>query len=139
MNLWVWSRSVDFWLLFSLQGFSILYIILSEFLTKDVLECIVNSTYLIECCDCTLINLALKIIATLFNNTQDGMLQTLVVIGVIWFICEIKISWLSIPQIPVHGRNYIAYFFFQRYCFWYLHYASFCVPIKHDFLKVFPF
>ena len=41
----------------------------SEFLTKDVVECIVNPTYLIGRCDCTLINLVLKTIALIFNTT----------------------------------------------------------------------
>ena len=60
MNLWVWNSFVDFKLESSLQGFSVLYNILSEFLTKHVLECVVNQTYLTECCDCTLFNLLLK-------------------------------------------------------------------------------
>ena len=42
MNLQVWRRSVDFRLQFSLEGFCVLYFILSEFLTKDVLWCTVN-------------------------------------------------------------------------------------------------
>ena len=44
-----------------------LYFILSKFLTKDVLECIVNPTYLIECCNCNLI----KIISLIFNTTHE--------------------------------------------------------------------
>ena len=55
---------------FSLQGFCVLYIILSKFLTKDVLKCIVNPTYLIEYCDCTLINLVLKTVLLIFNITN---------------------------------------------------------------------
>ena len=70
MSLWVWSKSADFRLGFSLQGFSVLYFILSEFLTKDVLKCIFNPTYLIRCCDCTLINLILKTIVLIFNTTH---------------------------------------------------------------------
>ena len=63
-------ESVDFRLGFSLQGFCVLYFILSEFLTKDVLECIVNPTYLIGCCDFTLIKLVLKTIVLMFNTTH---------------------------------------------------------------------
>ena len=70
INLWVWSRSVDFRLRFLLQGFCVLYFILSEFLTKDVLKCIVNPTYLIGCCDSTLINLVLKTFLLIFNTTH---------------------------------------------------------------------
>ena len=66
INLWVWSRSVDFRLRFLLQGFCVLYFILSEFLTKDVLKCIVNSTYLIGCCGS--INLVLKTFVLIFNT-----------------------------------------------------------------------
>ena len=47
MNLWVWSRPVDFRKELSLRGFCVLYIILSELLTKDVLECAFNLTYVV--------------------------------------------------------------------------------------------
>ena len=66
--LWVWRRSVDFRLWFSLQGFCVLYFILSEFLTKDVLKCIINATYLIGCWNSTLINLVLKTFLLIFNT-----------------------------------------------------------------------
>ena len=67
---WVWRRSVNFSFGFSLQGFCVLCIILSEFLTKDVLEGIVNPIYLIRCCDFTLIKLVLKTIVLIFNTTH---------------------------------------------------------------------
>ena len=67
MNLWVRSRSVDFRLGLSLQGFYVLYFILSEFLTKKILEGIVNPAYSIGCCDCTFINLVLRGIVLIFN------------------------------------------------------------------------
>ena len=51
-------------------NFCVLYFILSEFLTKDVLERIVNPTYLIGCCDFTLINLVHKTIVLMFNTTH---------------------------------------------------------------------
>ena len=70
INLWVWSRSVDFRLRFLLQGFCVLYFILSEFLTKDVFKSIVNPTYLIGCCNNTLINLVLKTFLLIFNTTH---------------------------------------------------------------------
>ena len=35
-----------------------------------VLECIVNPTYLIMCCDCTLINFVLNTIVLIFNTTH---------------------------------------------------------------------
>ena len=70
MKLSVWFRSVDSRIGFSLQGFCILYFILSKFLAKDVLRCIVNPTYWIECCDCTFINLGLKTIVLIFNTTH---------------------------------------------------------------------
>ena len=44
---------VDVRLKFSLQDFGVLCIILSEFPTKNVLECEENPTYFIGCCDCT--------------------------------------------------------------------------------------
>ena len=71
MNLWVWSRSLDFKLGFPLQGFCVLYFALSELLAKHVLECIVNPTYLIGCCDFTRINLVLKTILLIFNKTHN--------------------------------------------------------------------
>ena len=43
---------------------------ISEFLTKDVSKCIVNPTYLIGCCDSTLINLVLKTFLLIFNTTH---------------------------------------------------------------------
>ena len=61
---------MDFRLGFSLQGFCVLYFTLPEFPTKDVLECIVNPTYLIGYCNCTLINLFLKTIVLIFNTTH---------------------------------------------------------------------
>ena len=70
MNFWAWGRSENFRLGFSLQGFRVSCFILSEFLTKDILECIVNPTYLIGCCDCTLINLVFSTIALIFNATH---------------------------------------------------------------------
>ena len=57
---------VDFRLRFLLLNFCVFYIILSEFLTKDVLKCIVNSAYSIGCCDCTPFNLVLKITLLLY-------------------------------------------------------------------------
>ena len=68
MILWVWHRSVYFRPWFSLQGFCVLYFILSEFLTKDVLKCIINATYLIGCWNSTLINLVLKTFLLIFNT-----------------------------------------------------------------------
>ena len=68
-NSWVWPRSVDFRLWFSLQDFCGLYLILSEFLTKDVLKCIVNPTYLIGCCNSTLLSLILKTFLLTLNTT----------------------------------------------------------------------
>ena len=47
-----------------------LYFILSEFLTKNVLECIVNPTYLTGCCNSTLINLVLETIVLISNKTH---------------------------------------------------------------------
>ena len=49
---------------------SIFYIILAEFLTKEVLECTVNPAYFIGCCDCALISLFLKTIVLIFNATH---------------------------------------------------------------------
>ena len=70
MNLWVWHWSVDFRFGLSYQGFCILHFILSEFLTKGVLKCIVNPIYLIGCCSCTVINLVLNTIVLIFNATH---------------------------------------------------------------------
>ena len=53
-----------------IASFCVLYFILSEFLTKDVFECIVNPTYLIGCCNYTLTNLVLKTIVLIFNTTH---------------------------------------------------------------------
>ena len=137
MNLWVWSRSVDFRLGFSLQGFCVLYFILSEFLTKDVLECIVNSTYLVWCCHCTPINLVLKTIVLIFNTIHK--------MG----CCEYCywLGWYNIWCMKSGSRNplflfpkemstcnnfcliiYCYYHFFILFlilCFWYLHYVIF--------------
>ena len=117
MNLWVWRSSVDFWLWFSLQGFCILYFILSEFLTKDVLKCIVNPTYLIGCCDSTLINLVLKTFLLMFNTTHKmGCCEYCYWLG--WYnIQRVKSGSLSYPflsRIAVHGRYYIISHFFPR-------------------------
>ena len=154
MNLRAWSRSVDFRLGSSLQGFCVLYFILSEFLTKDALECIVNPTYLIGCCDCTLINLALKIIVLIFNTTYKmGCCEY-------WY----WLGWYNLWRVKSKSlRYYITrLFFLERYAptttfvllfiyffvlFYFVSYTlsltfilrDFCVPIKHGFLKVFPF
>ena len=48
INLWVWSRSVNFRLRFSLQGFCVLYFILSRLLTKDFLEYIYCQSNLLD-------------------------------------------------------------------------------------------
>ena len=63
VKLWV---SLNFRLGFSLQGFCILYIILSKFLFKDVLEVIVNATSLIGGSHSILFNLTLKITLQLY-------------------------------------------------------------------------
>ena len=96
MNLWVWRRSVDFRLWFSLQGFCVLYFILSEFLTKDVLKCIVNPTFMIGYCDSTLINLVLKTIVLIFNTTHK--------MG----CCEYCywLGWYSIWRVKSESLNY---------------------------------
>ena len=117
MNLWFWSRSVDFIFGFSSQGFFVLYFILSEFLTKDVLECVVNPTYLIGYCDCTLINLVLKTIVLIFytNHKMD--------------CCEycywltdwgdiIYNAWNRDPltiHFSVHGRYYLIRYYLMRF------------------------
>ena len=63
-------KIMDFRLWFSLQGFRVLYFILSEFPTKDVSKCIINPTYLIGCCDSTLINLVFLTFLLIFNTTH---------------------------------------------------------------------
>ena len=70
MNVWVWSRPVDFRIGFSLQDFCIFCITLSDFLIMDVLQCIVNPTCFIGCCDCNLFNLLRKTIVLIFNATH---------------------------------------------------------------------
>ena len=152
MNLWVWSRSVDFRLGFSLQGFCVLYFILLESLTKDVLECIVNPAYLIGCCECTLVSLVLQTILLIQYNPQDGMLRILLLIRVI-----IHDAWNRNPltiHFSVHGRYYMTrlfvereictynnfcfiicfYFFilFLRLCFLIFTLYDFCVLINHS-------
>ena len=96
INLWVWSRSVDFRLRFLLQGFCVLYFILSEFLTKDVLKCVANPTYLIGCCDNTLINLVLKTFSLIFNTTHK--------MG----CCEYcyRLGWYDIWRVKSGSLNY---------------------------------
>ena len=87
MNVWVWSRSVDFRIGFSLQVFCILYITLSDFLTMDVLECTVNPTCFIGCWDWNLFNLLLKTIVLIFNTPTK---KDDVNIGTAWgaIICD---------------------------------------------------
>ena len=147
MNLWVWSRSVGFRFGFSLEDFCVSFFILSEFLNKDVLECVVNPNYVIRCCDCTLINLDLKTILLIFNTTHK--------IG----CCEFSTDWDDIiydtwnqDLLTIHfsdssSRRYymthflfifleryapsttfvlsFVYFLFLKLCFWYLHYVIF--------------
>ena len=60
LKIWVWSEPVVINLDFSKQWFSILYIMMPEFLDKAVLQCIVNSTYLKGCCKCTLFTTDIK-------------------------------------------------------------------------------
>ena len=146
------SRSVDFRPGFSLQGFCVLYFILSIFLTKDVLECIVSTTYLIGCCNCTLINLVLKTIVLIFNTTHKiGRCKY-------WYWLERYNLW-CISWIAFHCKYYITQLFFSReictysnfFFFFFFNilfsYAlflmfplfDFCVPLKHGFLELFLF
>ena len=149
--------SVDFRLGFSLQGFWILYIILLEFVTKDVLECVVNPTYLIGCCDCILINLVLKTIVLVFNTSHKiGCCKYCYWLG------SYNLWWVKLQsRVAVHCRYYITCLFFLRetstynkllpwYLFIYFYFVSytlfltftlcdFWVSIKHGFLKVSPF
>ena len=64
--IWIWICRLGF----SLEIFCFFYFILSEFLTKNVLECIVNPIYLIGCSDYTLISLVPKTIVLIFNTTH---------------------------------------------------------------------
>ena len=72
---------------FLLQDFCILYIILSEIVTKDVLEFAANPAYLIRCCDCTSAQPCpqdyFKLCANIQYNTQDEMLQILALLVLI--------------------------------------------------------
>ena len=68
---WIWSGSVDFklWFSFYIVIFIfhfIFYIV--RISDKNVLSSIVNATYLIGCCDYTLINLVLKTIVLIFKT-----------------------------------------------------------------------
>ena len=70
---WIWSGSVDFklWFSFYIVIFIfhfIFYIV--RISDKNVLSSIVNPTYLIGCCDYTLINLVLKTIVLIFKTTH---------------------------------------------------------------------
>ena len=155
MNLWVWSRSAGFRLEFSLQGFCVLYIILSEFLIKDVLECKVSSTYLIECCDCTPFNLILKITILLTFNTTHKMECYEYWYSLGWYnLWCVKLRSLNYP---FHGRNYIIQLFFLKrdttiitfsfalfyfiFCplFLIFTFCDFQIPIKYGFVNFFLF
>ena len=145
MKLWVWSKSADFRIGFLLQGFCILYIILSEFLTKDVLECIVNPTYFIGCYDCNLFNLVFKAIVLILSTThKTGCCKYWYCLG--WYNLR-RVEWgsLSIYFIEVHDRCYINRLIYLKrdaptttfvslfilvllilflvLCLWYLHYV----------------
>ena len=169
MNLWVWHRSVDFSFGFSLQSFCVLYFILSEFMFKDALECIVNPTYLIGCCDYTLINLVLKNIVLIFNTIHKmGCCEYCYWLE--WYnTCCVKLGSINYPSLD-NSSWYVLYnppflFFVPRekstcnnfcliiFCYFYYYYfyfvsdtfififtlCSFCVRIKDGFLNVSPF
>ena len=65
----LWISDSDFHCKFFV--FCILYC--QNFWTRDDLECIVNPTYLIECCDCTPFNPDLKITIVIIFNTTHKM------------------------------------------------------------------
>ena len=95
-----------------MQGFCVLYIVLSEFLIKGVLECKVSSTYLIECCDCTPFNLILKITILLTFNTTHKMECYEYWYSLGWYnLWCVKLRSLNYP---FHGRNYIIQLFFLK-------------------------
>ena len=111
MKLWIWSRSVDFRLRFPLQSFCVLCFKLSEFLTKDILKCIVNPTYLIGCSNCALINHVLKTIIT--TTHKMGCCKYWYWLG--WYnLWSMKLRSLNYPlsisRIAVPGRYYMTTF-----------------------------
>ena len=121
---WVWRRSVNFSLGFSLQVFCVLCIILSEFLTKDVLEGKVNSIYLIGCCDSTLIKLVLETIVLIFNTTHKvGCCKY-------WYCLVWYITSLFFLERDAPTKTFVLLFIYLLFLllvlyFWYLHYADF--------------
>ena len=143
---------MDFRLGFSFLGFYVLYIILSGFLTKDVLECVVNPTYWIRYCDCTLNNLVLKTPSRLYCYSVQPTRWDVTKIGTAWG----DINYGAISRIAVHGRHYIIrhfclerdvlittfvlfYFHSVSLCFLVFTLCNFCIPRKHSSLNVFPF
>ena len=122
MNLWVWRRSADFRLGFSLQGICVLYFILPVFLTKDVLECMVNPTYCIGCCDCSFINLVLKIIVLMLNTAHKMGCKYCYWLG--WYnMWRVKSGSLNYPFLGFLNNPFIIFYYF--FFLWLSEHSSF--------------
>ena len=148
VDLWVWSRPVDFRHGFSLQGFCTLFIILSQFLTKDVLERIVNPTYFIGCYDSNLSTLSSRLLHWyLVQPTRQDVANIGTACGDIiydvwnWDLLTIhfldRTSWEVLYKSPFYlerdapATTFASLFIlvllilFLVLCLWYLHYVIF--------------
>ena len=95
----------------------LVFYVLSEFLTKDVLEYIVNPTYLVGCCDCTLINLVCKTIVLIFNTTHKmGCCEYWTDRGdIIYDTWKLDLSTIHfLDNVAVHSRLLCNQPFFSR-------------------------
>ena len=98
----------------------LVFYVLSEFLTKDVLEYIVNPTYLVGCCDCTLINLVCKTIVLIFNTTHKmGCCEYWTDRGdIIYDTWKLDLSTIHfLDNVAVHSRLLCnqPFFFLEKY------------------------
>ena len=98
----LWISDLDF----HCKVFAFYIFTFSEFLTKDVLECIINPTYLIGCCYNTLINVVLKIMVLIFNTTHKiGCCEYCYQLG--WHnIWRVKSGPLNCPFIFIYSSSW---------------------------------
>ena len=134
LSSWDWStfnQPLDLRHEFSLHCF-----FLPEFLTKNVLECVVNQTYLTGCCNCPPFNLVLKVTLwfVLIFNTAHKM-----ICSKYWYCFGWYNFWRrksgSLER-EIHLQQLLFYYYFLFFVF-NITLKDFYVAIKHTFLNVY--